>query len=193
MGLDFWVIDTETNGMKTGWHEIFQISLIHYPSKLQLSKDIRVEFPERSNQESLNITGKTRDQIVIGENKEAVVEAVDNFLLQHGKSPEFRCIIGHSVNFDMRFCHALWNSCGKKMPASLWLDTKEVTRIFSKKMGMIKPKLNLEAALTLTGTTPTSGTAHNAVKDARDCYRLFCKLIEEGVDYVPKIKRIPHL
>lgn len=193
MSLEFWVIDTETNGIDAKKHEIFQLSLIHFASKFQLSQDIKVEHPERSSQISLDITGKTIKQITQGKNKEDAVLKADEFLTQYGKTPEHRVVVGHNVNFDMRFCHALWESCGKRIPVALWLDTKELTRTFAKKMGVTKPKLHLEAALSLTGAQPTAGTAHDAIKDARDCYRLFSKLIEEGIDYLPKIKRVPHL
>lgn len=193
MSLEFWIIDSETTGLSHKWHEMFQLSLIHHPDKQQLSRYISAEHPERASDQSLAITGKTREQIVLGDSKEDVVAKMDEFLSQHGKTAEHRVIVGHNVNFDMRFSHALWESCGKRIPVALWLDTKELAHAFAKKMGITKPKLHLEAALTLTGAQPTNGTAHDAIKDARDCYRLFTKLIEEGIDYLPKIKRIPHL
>lgn len=193
MALNFYVLDTETNGLSTEYHQIFQFSIIRCSDRNQLSKYIRVDYPEKSSMESLRITGKSIDDLYNGEEKEDVIQAINEFLAQDGKTPEHRVCIAHNCSFDRRFSHALWSSVDLEFPIVNWLDSKEIARKWAKRMGLIKPKLSLAAAMEITGAKIAKGTAHDAIIDSRNCYWLFQKLLEEDVEYLPLIKRVPHL
>ena len=74
-----------------------------------------------------------------------------------------------------------------------WLDSKPLAKLWATKLGLIKPKLTLEASLKFASVKPVSNTWHNSASDAKNLYAFFKKAIEEeGIDYLPLIKRIPH-
>lgn len=190
--LHYYVIDTETTGLKPDWHEITQISIIRCEDRHQISKFIRAHYPKRASPEALAITGKTQADLRIGEDRLTVVEAVDKFMQADQLTEEHRCMIAHNAPFDKNFCHALWKSVGRKFPAICWLDTKVLAKNWAIKLGLEKPKLNLAASLEFAGITPLPG-AHNAISDSRNTYLLWKKGVEAGVDYFPAIKRYPQV
>ena len=145
-GLKYYVIDTETTGLKPGWHEITQISIIRCEDRHQLSEFIRAQYPKRASKEALAITGKIEADLRYGKDRITVVEAVDNFLRSDGLTDEHRCMIAHNAAFDKNFCHELWKSVGKTFPAICWLDTKVLAKNWAFKLGLEKPKLSLAAA-----------------------------------------------
>lgn len=192
MGLHYYIIDTETNGLKSSWHEVTQISIIRYSDRNQLSKYIKIEYPSRTNPEALKVTKRTMADLAKGLSKEEVVDACVNFLEQDEVTPEARCIIGHNVSFDKRFCHALWESCGKKFPAYLWLDTMACAKYhLTRNLGMEKPSVKLDSCMEHFGLTKR-GEAHNAIVDTQNTYVLYEHLKKESFDFLPYIKRMPH-
>lgn len=192
MSLKYYIVDTETTGLKPSWHEMHQISIIRCDDRNQLSKYIRCEHPERANDQALEITKRTRKDIIQGESLLSVIESVDSFLALDGVAKEHRCMIAHNAPFDKNFCHFAWNSCKKIFPADLWLDTKTFAKSWANKLGIEKPKLTLGAALDFTGITPVQGTAHNAITDSRNTYMLWKKGMDEGIDHLPHIKLYLH-
>lgn len=191
-GLAYYVIDTETTGLKPDWHEITQISIIRFEDRHQISKFIRARYPKRANPEALRITGKTEADLRIGEDRVTAVEAIDKFIRSDGLTDEHRCMIAHNAPFDKNFCHALWKSVGKVFPAICWADSKTLAKTWAVKLGIEKPKLSLAAALEFTGIVPVPGQ-HNAISDSRNTYLLWKKGVESGVDYFPAIKRYPQV
>lgn len=192
MSLHYYIIDTETTGLKPRHHEITQISIIRCSDRHQLNKYIRAEHPERATYKALEITGRTMSDIVSGEQKEDVVKFCQDFIEQDGQTPEARCFVAHNADFDKRFCFALWESVGMKFPSNLWLCTKVFTGGLANKLGIYKPKLTLEASCKLAGVKTRSG-AHNAAVDAQNTYFLWDKLMNSDVDYLNYIKRMPHI
>jgi DNA polymerase III epsilon subunit-like protein len=191
-GLIYYIIDTETNGLKADWHEIFQISIIRCQDRHQYSKYIRVEHPERSSEEALKITGRAVADLRTGSDKKTVVEQIDAWMATDGQAPEDRCIVGHNIAFDRRFCHALWASVGKKFPANNWLDTENIAKSWALKHGVERPKrLSLKAALEITQIKALPG-AHDAISDARNTYLLWKCGQDEEIDHLLHIKRLPH-
>lgn len=192
MGLNFYVIDVETNGLKAGWHEITQISIIRNEDRNQLSKYIRIQYPNRTNPESLTVTGRTMADLKVGVSKEEVVNACQDFLLSDGQTEEHRCIIAHNGSFDRRFCHSLWDSCGKVFPASLWLDTAQCAKYhLTRHLGMEKPSVKLDSCMDHFGLTKR-GQAHNSIVDTQHTFILYDHLRKENFDFLPYIKRFPH-
>ena len=113
--LNYYVVDTETNGLKPMWHEIIQISIIRANDGAQRTINIRAEHPERSSYDALKIIGKTTHDLKFGEDKEDAVNSLEEFLEEDQATAAHRVIVGHNVSFDRRFMHALWDSCNKKL------------------------------------------------------------------------------
>lgn len=191
-GIIYYVVDTETNGLKAGHHEITQISAIRCDDRIQISRDIAIEYPERSSEEALKITNKTLDDLKKGISKKDAVEIFDSFFNEDEKTSEHRCIIAHNATFDKRHLHALWGSLEKRFPADLWLDSKELARGYAKKIGIVKPKLDLGSVLKMAGLNERLG-AHNATIDTQNTYFLWKRMMEENIDHLHLIKREPHL
>jgi len=192
MSIEFIAVDTETTGV-TDQHEIVEISMIRCSNKVQITKFIRAEFPERASLDALKITGKTMADLRVGISKEEAVEEIEKFLNEDGLTAAHRCMVAHNEAFDRRFLQALWAKCGKSFPANMFLDTMQMTRSAAKNMGLVKPKVNLQAACDLFQIKKTA-TFHNAKMETRNTFFLWKKLSEEvGVDYLPMIKTAPHI
>lgn len=190
--INYYIIDTETNGLKSSYHEINEIGIIRVNDRVQVWKNIRCESPERSNADALSITKKTLADLERGDAKEDAVAAVDRFFAEDGLTPSHRCIVCHNVSFDRRFLQALWSSCGKTFPANLWLCTMALSKEYAKSQGIIKPKVNLHAACDLVGVKKIA-QAHNAKVDSRNTYFLFKDLMDvKKVNYLPFIKTDIH-
>ena len=190
--LSYYVIDTETSGLKSGYHEMTEIGIIRCADRVQLWRQIKAEHPERANFDALAITKKTLADLALGHDKSAVVEECEKFFNEDGLTPAHRIIIAHNAPFDRKFLHALWEQHGKAFPAHLWLDTMSLTRAYAKMIGLVKPKVNLHAACEMTGIKKFSD-AHNAKVDSRNTYLLHKDLVyNKKVDYLPFIKTEIH-
>lgn len=66
----YYILDTETTGLKAGYHEINQISVIRTSDGFQKTLNIAVDHPERASKEALDIQGKTRWDLKEGISKE---------------------------------------------------------------------------------------------------------------------------
>jgi DNA polymerase III epsilon subunit-like protein len=200
-GLQYYVIDTETTGLKSGYHEMTEIGIIRCTDRHQVWKQIKCVYPERANFDALAITNKTMTDLENGYDKEEIVTMCDKFFAEDGLTAAHRCIVAHNAPFDRRFLHALWESCGKEFPAHLWLDTMSLAKQFikengieeeCKKLGLPKPKVNLHAACDLVGVKKLAD-AHNAKVDSRNTFLLHRQLVEEKkIDYLPFIKTAIH-
>jgi len=182
MALCYYVIDVETNGLKCGWHEITEISVIRCADRNQLTKFIRIEHPERTSQEALSVTGRTKEDLRNGINAQNVVMVVHNFLLEDNMTNEHRCMIAHNASFDRRFCYELWGKYNLCFPAVCWLDTKSLTKGYANNvLGIVKPKLTLQASLDILGLKKR-GTAHTATSDTQNTYILHDHLVKYWLD-----------
>jgi DNA polymerase III epsilon subunit-like protein len=192
-GLKYYVIDTETTGLKAGFNEMTEIGIIRCVDRVQLWRQIKCDYPERANFDALAITKKTLADLELGRLKHDVVEECNKFFDEDGCTPAHRCIVAHNAAFDRRFLHAMWASCGQEFPANLWLDTIALTKSYAKKIGLVKPKVNLHAACDIVGIKKLS-EAHNAKVDSRNTYLLHRDLIDvKRVDHLPHIKTEAHI
>lgn len=191
MSLIYYVLDCETTGLKAGWHEITELSIIRCTDRSQLTKQIKSEFPERASDQALQVTGRTLQDIMEGDDKEEVVNLFNKFLEQDGLTPEHRCILAHNSSFDKRFCHALWESVGETFPAVCWLDTIKASKEWALKIGKQPENYKLGTLVKFAGVKSVKGL-HNAESDARNLYILWKKAIENQINHVPFIKRIKH-
>jgi DNA polymerase III epsilon subunit-like protein len=201
-GVVYYVIDTETTGLKAGYNEMTEIGIIRCTDRVQLWRLIKCEYPERANFDALAITKKTMADLEKGYDKEAVVAECEKFFIEDGLTPAHRCIVAHNAAFDRRFLHALWESCGKEFPAHLWLDTIGLTKEFLKQVDQSQIKIaktatgkvstQLHACCDMVGINKIS-EAHNAKVDSRNTYLLHRNLIEEKkIDHLPLIKAAIH-
>lgn len=216
----FFILDTETTGLKVGFHEINQISVLRasertkiigqapqnffepLPNEDQLSLNIAVKYPERASYEALNIQGITNANLKTGISGKDAVNKVNEFITSDGLTPEHRCIVGHNVPFDRKFVFRLWEENGLVFPAYLWLCTQSMAKAFVKNsnmkekiaetQGFDKVKFGLNHFLNGVGLMPKTG-AHSAEVDVQNTTTLMNWLIHEGVDYVPMIKRQPQI
>lgn len=193
MALEYYVIDTETTGLKPGFHETVEISIIRCSDRSEYSRFIKAEHPDRASIQALEITGKSIDDLKKGDSKLEVVNGANAFFAKDGVASTHRCIIAHNASFDKNFCHALWGDVGEVFPALCWMDTKPFAREWSKKLGIEKPKLSLAAVIEFTGITPVTGGVHNAIADAQNTYLLWKKGMAEGIDHVSYIKQYEHV
>ena len=192
MGLEYYVIDVETTGLKSSYHEMTEISIIRYKDRVQLWRKIRCDYPERASFDALAITKKTIQDLQNGYDSATVIEECEKFFAEDGLSPAHRCIIAHNASFDRKFLHALWEKYDKSFPANLWLDTMTLSREYAKKMGIEKPRVNLQAACDMVGIKKIS-EAHNAKVDSRNTYFLHKDLVDvKKLDYLPFIKTAIH-
>lgn len=191
--IQYYIIDTETNGIKADYHEMTEIGIIRFKDRVQLWSQIKCEYPERSSYDALKITNKTLADLAVGKTKEQIVEDCNKFFEEDGLTSAHRCIICHNASFDKRFLHSLWKSVGKEFPANLWLDTMAMVRLYAKDNGIVKPKVNLHASCDLLQINKIS-KAHNAKVDSRNTYLLFDKLAnEKKQNYLPLIKTSAHI
>lgn len=192
MSLKYYVIDTETTGLKSGHHEMTEIGIIRCTDRVQLWRKIKCEYPERASYDALMITKKTMADLETGHNNSDVVTECNKFFNEDGATSAHRVIIAHNASFDRKFLHALWEKNGQEFPAHLWLDTIALTREYAKKIGLVKPKVNLHAACDIAGIKKIS-EAHNAKVDSRNTYLLHKDLVEDKkIDYLPFIKTAIH-
>ena len=201
-GIQYYVIDTETTGLKADYHEMTEVGIIRCTDRVQLWRQIKCVYPERANFDALAITKKTMADLERGHDGINVVEECEKFFAEDGLTSAHRCIIAHNAPFDRKFLHAFWALHGKEFPAHLWLDTMALTREFIKKTGLDaeckakglpKPKVNLHSALDLVNVKKLS-EAHNAKVDSRNTFLLHRNLVEEKkVDYLPFIKTSIHV
>lgn len=202
-GLLYYVIDTETTGLKANYNEMSEIGIIRYTDRVQLWRNIKCEYPERANFDALAITKKTMADLERGFPKEQVVAECEKFFAEDGATPSHRCIVAHNASFDRRFLHALWEQCGKQFPANMWIDTISMTKDFLKtvdqsqltivKTATGKVSTQLHACCDMVGIKKIS-EAHNAKVDSRNTYLLFRNLMDERkVDHLKHIKTEVHV
>jgi DNA polymerase III epsilon subunit-like protein len=202
MGILYYILDTETTGLKASWHEITELSVIRATDRVQLTRMIKCDFPARANLDALEVTNKTFADLSNGMNRAEIVAECDNFFKEDGLTPAHRCIVGHNVAFDRRFLFALWESVGKEFQATLWLDTIALTQEFIKiadpatlnikKTATGKVSKKLQDACDALGIKKLSA-AHASKVDARNTYLLWKKLTEEqNIDHLPFHKTFIH-
>jgi DNA polymerase III alpha subunit (gram-positive type) len=195
-GIVYYVLDTETTGLKHNFHELTEISIIRYEDRLQMSRNVRAEKPENASYDALKITGKTIKDLYKGISCTEMIGEVEAFLEKDNLTPAHRCIVAHNASFDRKFLYFAWGKRGRKFPAELWLDTLALSKKIATVRGLMKkgddkPKFNLHAACDLFGVRKIA-EAHNAKDDSRNTYLLLKNFIDSNEDFLELIKRIPH-
>lgn len=191
-GIQFYIVDTETTGLDSAYHELNEISIIRCKDRIQLTEFVKCDYPERANFDSLAITNKTIHDLHKGNSKEIAIDRIDKFLNEDGLSPAHRCFVAHNYSFDKKFIHKFYEKVNKGCPVNLWLCTMALTKQYAKNIGLIKPKVNLHASCELVGIKKLA-QAHTSKIDARNTFLLHKDLVEnKKVDYLPFIKTAIH-
>lgn len=188
--IEFYVLDTESNGLRCNYHEITQICIIRKSDRMRFDCTLRALYPERSEPMALKITGKTHDDLRKGVEQKDAIDTFHKFIESDGSKPSHRCIVAHNRSFDQRFMHALWVQNKQDFPADLWVDTIPMFRSWAKKQGMVKPIAKLDAVAAQIGARTVPGL-HNAVADSKRLYYIFLRLEELGEDFLNFAKLIP--
>ncbi len=200
MAINYYVLDTETTGLKADYHEINQISIQRLGDNFQKTWNIAVDFPERASQQALDVQKKTKFDLKRGQPKAVVVSEIDAFFDEDDGVAAARCIIGHNISFDRRFLHRTWVTLVKEFKCDLWLCTQKFMKAYGAKVGLEKiasiqnekkAKFGLDNSLKAFGIVPKVG-AHSATVDVQNNRILFDKLMDQKLDYVRLIERIPH-
>jgi DNA polymerase III epsilon subunit-like protein len=202
-GIQYYIIDTETTGLKAGYHEMTEIGIIRCTDRVQLWRQIKCINPERASFDALAITKKTLSDIERGYDRDLIVTECEKFFAEDGLTPAHRCIVAHNAPFDRKFLHAMWEASGKEFPAHLWLDTMSLTKEFLKnadtsQITIVKTptgrvSTQLHACCDMVGINKIS-EAHNAKVDSRNTYLLHRSLIEDKkVDHLPFVKTAIHV
>lgn len=190
--LCYYICDLETNGLKVGFHEISECSIIRAKDRVQLSRQVRVDNWKNSSLDALKVTGKTIDDLKQGCSKKQLINDVDEFFSRDELTPAHRVLVGHNIiNFDRKFLHHLWEQHGKEFPVDLYLDTVPFAKRLAVKMGHVKPKVKLELAMDLFGLKKFGGL-HTARGDTRNTYVLWKHLMDSDIEYLDLIKQFPH-
>lgn len=191
--IHYYIIDLETTGLVADYNEITEISIIRCSDKVQLSRNIKCQYPERASKKALEVTCKTINDLIIGDDIDKVIEECHNFITSDGGSPEERCIIGHNIwVFDKKFLHAYWAEYGKTFPANLWLDTMSYMSEYAKKNGLQKKRFSLVDSMIELGLDPKLINLHTAKRDSRNNYILWQGLQKTGISQLNIIKTAQH-
>lgn len=190
-GVAFYVLDTETTGLKVGYQELVEISIIRCTDRIQLTRTIKALKPRNASYDALMITGKTMKDLERGVSQIEAIDAVDSFLQRDGLTSAHRCIVAHNANFDRKFIHHMWEQANRSFHADLWLDSIPFAKRLAAQMGQPKAKVKLDAAMDLFGIKKVAGL-HTAKGDSRNTYLLWKHLMESNIEYIDLIKQFPH-
>jgi DNA polymerase III epsilon subunit-like protein len=190
-GIKFNLIDIESSGLRAGFHDLVEISVIRYDDRTQITRQVKAENPNNASFDALLITGKTIEDLKKGIHSKQMIEDVNGFFDSDGLTPPHRCIVGHNVSFDKQFIHYIWGKYNQRFPADLWLDTLALCRRVVKREGIVKPSLKLNDACDLFGIKKVA-TSHNAKADSQNAFLLFKYFMDRKEDFLDLIKIIPH-
>lgn len=190
-GLAYYILDTETTGLRVGEQEIVEISIVRANDKNQITRVIKALNPKAASYDALLLTGKTQADLAKGIGKVEAINDVDAFFTQDGLTPAHRCIVAHNAPFDKRFLHHMWDEQGRSFQADLWLDTIPMSKRMAAQMGQPKAKVKLELAMDLFGLKKFAGS-HTAKGDSRNTYILWKHLVDSNIEYIDLIKQFPH-
>lgn len=211
-GLEYYIFDTETTGLKLGYHEINQISVLRVKDSKQITFQIKLKNPNVYDRRALEVQGITPKDLKEGIPLEEAVEKIDAFLQEDGKTKAHRCIIAHNAPFDRKFLQKAWDSVTKEFLADLWICTQSFAKRFVKKhggtkvaemqikngidikkdrFGNLKPKFGLNNFMMGIGLEPKTG-AHNAHVDVLNTEVLYNWLMNSNTEYLSLVERRPH-
>ena len=82
--IHYYALDTETTGLKAGYHEVNQISCLRLSDGEIVTSDIKVNFPDRANPIALEIQGKTVADLDHGVGRKEGIQKIHDFIANDG-------------------------------------------------------------------------------------------------------------
>jgi DNA polymerase III alpha subunit (gram-positive type) len=166
----YFIFDTETTGLQSGYHEILQLSGILTDDNLvEIGRGefkVAPTYPERMSIEASAVNGiDLRTWKITHESHAEAVYAFHKFIWKHAGKPSDVMMSGYNVSFDIGFYKALLTSVDKRDVfnhktidvMSIAIDFVQTNKIVvnNYKLSTLCEKFNI----TLTN-------AHNAMRDA---------------------------
>jgi len=187
------VLDSETSGLKPGFHEITELSILRCEDMVQKVWLLNINHPERFSKQAIMVTGQNLHEISKRKRflKDSIKE-INEFLEEDGETPDDRVIIAHNGSFDRAQIECVWGS--KAFPANYWLDTCAMARKYIKtKLKPIKKQsAALDRLLILFKINAELG-AHSAEVDVRNTFRVWKYLENRGMSNVEFTKLSPKI
>lgn len=190
MLLVFWgmkrlVIDVETTGLQTYVHQVLTVGMVLIdvtPFDLQFVDEAHLyvkydEYTVSHMAMAINkINLKEHHKIGISSSKacDKMHEFVDKNILY--ETP----VLGHNVNFDIRFLNALFDGERMKYP---FCDRKEDTRYMwqdFKKQGLVSPFVNAKLGTIASHFDIDYSKAHDALGDCKITAEVYQRLLLMG-------------
>lgn len=172
------VLDFETSGFSATENEILQVALIEFRNCKTTYFNSYVLPQKRISEKATKVHGLTFDflhDLPLRNDLRFTDEPLKNltvcepFVLSdflRRKMPSRETIVGHNVEFDMRFLYALWRTYNlhhKLSPSLAVYDTMQGRKITLEKLAT---ELKIRRI----------GAAHNALSDALLTHQIFLKL-----------------
>lgn len=191
--MKYFIIDLETNGLKTDFHEITEISILRCEDMVQKVWLLNIHNPKNTNKEAFYITGQDLNKILRRRiYLEDIIEEVDSFINEDGEEPDGRVGIAHNCSFDRRQLESNWSRLNRVFPINYWLDSKEIARKYIKMNKMGKQSIALSKLLDLFNIKSESNH-HSAEVDVRNTFRLWKYLEKRGMKNIEFTKLSPTL
>jgi len=158
-------IDIETTGLIAGYHEIIEIAIIG--DNFEYHKKVKPKRLEIADSKALSINGYTSKEWRYAEEPSLVAYEIANIL-------SGATIVGHNPNFDMEFINELLHHYDETSSFDRrYIDTITLAYEHLSPLGLTS--YSLDSCRRFFGWS-TFG-AHTAIKDAKDCRKLFYTLI----------------
>lgn len=163
---DYTIVDIETTGLSPINNEIIELSAIKVRSNKVVEKFTTLVKPNgRINAYITDLTGITNEMVKTAPDITKILPEFCNFLQND-------CIVGHNINFDLRFIqHNLEKhfETALKNPSQ---DTVKLARKYCPKLGSYK-LANLASHFNIN-----ADGHHRALKDCEMTYNLYTKIQE---------------
>ena len=165
---DYTIVDIETTGLSPINNEIIELSAIKVRNNKVVEKFTTLVKPNaRINSYITNLTGITNEMVKSAPD-------IKNILPEFCKFLQGDCILGHNINFDIRFIqHNLMKYFETELSNSS-LDTVKLARKFCPNLGSYKL-----ASLASHFDINAEGH-HRALKDCEMTYNLYNKIQEHA-------------
>ena len=199
-------IDTETTGLKVGYHEIFEIAMVRVDENFNLTNEylhefITIEHPERFDLTAQRITGKRPEDLLNKTPKDVVRKKIIDWILDisiHKRIQPF----GQNYSFDKRMIkYFLGNDFYNRSFYDIYFDKEqidlrwkarefkawmnEINRVRFEKEGRVYKNLKNEKLETVAELCKVINTeAHTALSDVKttvECYKKLTTLMERGL------------
>lgn len=183
----FYVLDTETTGLKSAKHSPIEISLIRLPDGLQKTWRLKAIDADNIDDGALRVNGHKREDITwitkVGRDTylepSKVLVDIENFVMEDGVSADRRFLIGQNVSFDKDMLEKLWDKCeaSDSFPfGRRTLDTMIIELFIDFCKGEFADNYSLAAITKKHGIK--NSKAHSAEADTLATKEVFLKQVE---------------